>query len=130
MLPKKTCIERDCIMSSRSKREYLEAIYLRYKSASRKKNLNKLYTTEWRLFHNFFCPSVKLIEKQRIASKTIKRYDNPKTPYQRVMDLPNLTPSTKRSLTELFKELNPFHLRKAMEEKLKKIFVVYYKNSR
>ena len=32
----KTCIERDCIMSSRSKREYLEAIYLRYKRASRK----------------------------------------------------------------------------------------------
>jgi len=32
----KTCIERDCIMSSRSKREYLEAIHLRYKRASRK----------------------------------------------------------------------------------------------
>jgi hypothetical protein len=92
--------------------------------------LNKLYKTEWRLFHNFFCPSVKLIAKQRIASKTIKRYDNPKTPYQRIMDSPNLTPLTKRSLAELFKKLNPFHLRKAMEEKLKKIFVVYYKNSR
>src|SRR4030043_369811 len=36
MLPKKTCIERDCVMSSRSKREYLEAIYLRYKRACRK----------------------------------------------------------------------------------------------
>ena len=92
--------------------------------------LNKLYKTEWRLFHNFFCPSVKLIAKQRIASKTIKRYDNPKTPYQRIMDSPNLTPSIKRSLAELFKKLNPFHLRKAMEEKLKKIFIVYYKNSR
>jgi hypothetical protein len=33
----KTCIERDCVMSSKSKREYLEAIYLRYKRASRKK---------------------------------------------------------------------------------------------
>ena len=32
----KTCIGRDCIMSSKSKREYLEAIYLRYKKASRK----------------------------------------------------------------------------------------------
>jgi hypothetical protein len=32
----KTCIERDCIMSSKSKREYLEAIYLRYKRAFRK----------------------------------------------------------------------------------------------
>ena len=92
--------------------------------------LNKVYKTEWRLFHNFFCPSVKLIAKQRIASKTIKRYDNPKTPYQRVMDSPDISPATKQSLTKLFKKLNPFHLRKAMEEKLKKIFLVCYKNSR
>ena len=31
--------------------------------------LNDLYRTEWRLFHNFFCPSVKLIAKERIGSK-------------------------------------------------------------
>ena len=89
--------------------------------------LNKLYKTEWRLFHNFFCPSVKLLEKQRIASKTIKRYDDPKTPYQRVMDSPYIHPSTKQRLTKLFKRLNPFHLRKAMEDKLKKIFLLCYK---
>jgi hypothetical protein len=92
--------------------------------------LNTLYKTEWRLFHNFFCPSVKLIAKQRIASKTIKRYDNPKTPYQRVMDSPDIDPSIKQKLTKLFKTLNPFHLRKAMEDKLKKIFLLCCKNSR
>ncbi|MBK7551271.1 MAG: hypothetical protein IPI61_06140 [Syntrophaceae bacterium] len=48
--------------------------------------LNDLYRTEWRLFHNFFCPSVKLLEKERIGSRTRKRYDTPKTPYQRVME--------------------------------------------
>ena len=41
--------------------------------------LNNLYTKEWRLFHNFFCPSVKLIAKERIGSKTIKHHDLPKT---------------------------------------------------
>ena len=92
--------------------------------------LNKLYKTEWRLFHNFFCPSVKLIEKQRIASKTIKRYDIPKTPYQRVLDSPDISPSTKKELTDLVAKLNPFHLRKAMEDKMKKIFLLCYKNSR
>lgn len=91
--------------------------------------LNKLYTTEWRLFHNFFCPSVKLIAKQRIASKTIKQYDNPKTPYQKVMDSPDISASVKQSLTEQFEKLNPFHLRKTMEEKLKKIFNLCYKNN-
>ncbi len=89
--------------------------------------LNELYTTEWRLFHNFFCPSVKLIAKERVASKTIKRYDIPKTPYQRIMESPYISVAVKQSLTEQFENLNPFHLRKGMEEKLKKIFALCYK---
>jgi hypothetical protein len=92
--------------------------------------LNNLYKTEWRLFQNFFCPSVKLIAKQRIASKTIKRYDSPKTPYQRVMESPYITQEVKHSLTDQLQKLNPFHLRKEIEKKLKKIFQVCYKNSR
>src|SRR5208337_4542570 len=44
--------------------------------------LNNLYALEWRLFHNFFFPSVKLLSKQRVGSKTIKYHDSPKTPYQ------------------------------------------------
>lgn len=92
--------------------------------------LNKLYTTEWRLFQNFFCPSVKLIAKQRIASKTIKRYDNPKTPYQRIIDSKDISDSVKCALTQQVAELNPFQLRKAMEEKMKKIFQLCCKNSR
>jgi hypothetical protein len=50
--------------------------------------LNDLYRTEWRLFHNFFCPSVKLIAKDRIGSKTVRRHDSPKTPYQRIIESP------------------------------------------
>ena len=84
--------------------------------------LNNLYTQEWRLFHNFFLPSVKLLAKERIASKTIRRYDPPKTPYQRVMESPLVTPAIKRELTAQLKTLNPFQLRAAIEMKLKKIF--------
>ena len=84
--------------------------------------LNNLYTQEWRLFHNFFLPSVKLVAKVRIASKTIRRYDPPKTPYQRVMESPLVTPAIKRELTAQFKTLNPFRLRAAIEMKLNKIF--------
>jgi len=80
------------------------------------------YKSEWRLYHNFFCPSVKLINKKRVASKTIKRYDKPKTPYQRVLESKNVSRSVKLKLKEQFKELNPFTLRKNMEKKLKKIF--------
>jgi hypothetical protein len=84
--------------------------------------LNDLYSGEWRLFHNFFCPSVKLIAKERIGSKTIKRHDSPKTPYQRLMTSPHIDPSTKRRLSKEFNLLNPFLLRRAMERKLQKIF--------
>ena len=90
--------------------------------------LNKLYTHEWRLFHNFFCPSVKLVAKQRIASKTIKRYDNPKTPFQRVMESPHIPENVKHNLKEQSLSLNPFLLRKAMEIKLKRIFMLCYKS--
>jgi hypothetical protein len=86
--------------------------------------LNNLYTKEWRLFHNFFCPSVKLIAKKRIGSKTIKHHDSPKTPYQRIMESPNIQESVKRSLTKHLDKLNPFLLRIIMDKKLKHIFSI------
>ena len=92
--------------------------------------LNDLYTQEWRLFHNFFLPSVKLLAKERIASKTIRRYDPPKTPYQRVMESPLVTPATKKELTAQLKTLNPFRLRAAIEMKLKKIFQTQSQNGK
>ena len=86
--------------------------------------LNDLYTQEWRLFHNFFCPSVKLIAKERIGSKTIKHHDAPKTPYQRIMESPHIQESSKRALTKQLDNLNPFLLRKSMDKKLNKIFSI------
>jgi hypothetical protein len=85
--------------------------------------LNNLYLHEWRLFHNFFCPSTKLLAKERIGSKTLKHYDSPKTPCQRIIESPLISPPTKLSLTNQLASLNPFVLRKAMEEKIKKIFL-------
>jgi hypothetical protein len=83
--------------------------------------LNHLYTKEWRLFHNFFCPSVKLIAKERSGPKTIKHHDSPKTPYQRIMASPDISDSMKQALSKLLEKNNPFLLRKTMEKKLKRI---------
>ena len=88
--------------------------------------MNKLYKTEWRLFHNFFCPSVKLIAKERIASKTLKRYDDPKTPYQRVMESPHVSEKTKAALTKQLQTLNPFELRTAIELRLERILTLLH----
>jgi hypothetical protein len=86
--------------------------------------LNNLYAKEWRLFHNFFCPSVKLIAKKRIGSQTIKQHDLPKTPYQRIIDSPHIQEAVKLSLSKLLEKLNPFLLIKIMDKKQKKIFSI------
>jgi hypothetical protein len=83
--------------------------------------LNDLYRQEWRLFHNFFCPSVKLLSKERIGSKTIKHHDRPKTPYHRILESPHLSLNIKQGLSKQLEKLNPFVLREAMEKTLKKI---------
>lgn len=83
--------------------------------------MNNLYRNEWRLFHNFFLPSVKLIEKERIGAKTIKKHDAPKTPYQRIMESQYVDQAVKLSLTKQLELLNPFELNNIMQMKLKKI---------
>lgn len=90
--------------------------------------MNRLYRSEWRLYHNFFCPSVKLISKNRIASKTLKRYDAPKTPFQRVLEAKTVSPDIQQKLEKQFYNLNPFQLRWAMERKLRRIFHLNRKN--
>jgi hypothetical protein len=67
---------------------------------------------------------VKLVEKKLVEGKVIKRYDQPKTPYQRVLESSYVSGSVKRSLKEEFDTLNPFTLREAMEDKLKTIFKI------
>lgn len=88
--------------------------------------LNDLYTNEWRLFHNFYCPSVKLLSKERVGSKTIKKHDSPKTPYQRVLDCEHISAYAKEGLRRIYENTNPFVLRRAMEKKIKRVFALGY----
>jgi len=70
--------------------------------------------------------TVKLVSKNRISSKTIKRHDAPKTPYQRIVESPHIPEPVKQSLSKMLATLNPFVLRTIMEAKLKKIFSVMH----
>lgn len=86
--------------------------------------MNELYTSQWRLYHNFFCPSMKLKDKKRIASKTVKCYHSPKTPYQRALDSKQVSNKYKNNLKEQFTGLNPFRLRKSIDTKISTILKV------
>ena len=47
---------------------------------------------------NFFFLSMKIISKQRIDAKVIKKYDEAKTPYRRLMENPDVTDNEKEEL--------------------------------
>lgn len=81
--------------------------------------MNDIYTTEWRLLMNFFRPSMKLISKIRVRSKTIKRYDQPKTPFQRILESDKIPSEVKEKLTLQFDKLDPFQLQRKMVIKIK-----------
>lgn len=100
-------------------RQYLG--YQRLAQPHLAEQLNRLYTSEWRLFMNFFVPSTKLISKHREGSKIVKRYDPPKTPSQRVLESPAISSKTKRELQAQCSTLNPFHLQQCIQNQIKKI---------
>ena len=84
--------------------------------------MNDLYANEWSLYQNHFCPSMKLKEKQRINSKYYKKYDQPQTPYHRVLASEHITDDAKEYLRRVHQSLNPFILKHAIEKKLRVIF--------
>ena len=98
--------------------------YRRFENPKIAALLNDLYKTQWRLYHNFFIPSVKLLSKERVASKTIKHHDKPKTPFQRILESKHIPKQTKDKLKAIFKTLNPFKLKKTIDEKIAKIHLL------
>ena len=84
--------------------------------------MNDLYAKEWSFYQNHFCPSMKLLSKQRVNSKYVKSYSTPLTPYQRVMASEHIDPQTKDSLERIHQGLNPFTLKQRIEKKLRHIF--------
>jgi hypothetical protein len=60
-----------------------------------------------RLYTNFFEPVMKLREKVRHGSKLTRRYDQPQTPYRRVLAHPQIPQEVKDALTRQYREHQP-----------------------
>ena len=84
--------------------------------------MNDIYINYWSPLQNFFLPSFKLKEKLRVGSKIKKKYDAPKTPYQRVIESGVLKTDEVEALRRRKSELNPFELKEGLELKLKEFF--------
>jgi hypothetical protein len=83
--------------------------YERYESAAAFEALSALYEVV-RLYINFFQPSMKLVSKEREGSKVKKRYDQAKTPYQRVLEAEQVSEEVKARLRQQYAPLNPVAL--------------------
>lgn len=103
--------------------------YLRYDTEKELKIMNDLYLNELRLYKNFFQPVIKLVSKERVGSRIKRKYDTPKTPYQRLIESDEVNEETKQALTNLYHSLNPAELKREIDAKLKQLYQVYqFKN--
>lgn len=84
--------------------------------------MNELYAGPWRWYVNFFQPVMQCVEKKRIGSKYVRRYDVPKTPYQRVMADLRIDGEVKEKLAQQYTSLNPKTLRQEIDILVQKIF--------
>lgn len=96
----------------------------RYESQEALEAMNDLYDNELRTFQNLFQPSMKLKEKKQVGSKWIRKYDQPKTPLQRIIESGKYNRVKVKKVKELAKTLDPFELSRAVDQKLEKIFAM------
>ena len=75
-----------------------------------------------RFYFNFFQPVLKLISKEHVDNKSIKRYDTAATPYQRILNSLDIPSETKDCLTAVYVQLNPVQLRNMIDQKVAKLW--------
>jgi len=101
--------------------------YDRFESIDLVPLINDLYKNTWCPYQNFFIPTIKLIQKHRVGGKIIKKYDKPRTPYERVLECPHISKERKEELRKQYSQYNPFKLKEEIEIKLKHILDIVKK---
>jgi Integrase core domain len=87
--------------------------YGRYNTRAAYNQLQQVYTLAC-LHANFFRPTAKLVARERRGSKIIKRYDDPQTPYQRLLATDHLTAEQRAQLKTQYEQLNPLRLQREL----------------
>jgi hypothetical protein len=91
--------------------------YGRYDTPKQVAQLNALYRV-YRLYFNHFLPVTKLVRTERHGSRLKKIYDQPKTPYPRVLDSPQVSEVLKAKLRREHARLDVVLLKRQLDELL------------
>ena len=85
--------------------------YYRFEGEAARMVMADLYE-QYNKLVNFFFPSMKIISKQRVEAKVIKKYDTAKTPYCRLMESSDVSEAVK---AELCRRKNSLDLQQLLE---------------
>ncbi len=95
--------------------------YDRLEDPALREEINVLYRDIWEPFHNYFCPSAKLVSKDRHGAKIKRRHERPITPCDRLLLSPDVSPAAKKKLRQKRATLNPFELQRRLEAALRPV---------
>ena len=84
--------------------------------------MDLIYKQLWNPLNNYFIPTLKLNSKQRVGARIKKLYDAPKTPFQRIIECPNVSEEVKEDLRRKKAKLNPFELKRLLDIALSAFF--------
>ena len=97
--------------------------YDRFETETECTLLQSIYE-DLRLYTNFFQPVLKLVAKEAVDKKIIKRYDTAATPYQRLLASKHITLEIKARLTNIYVQLNPVKLRTSIDRKIDQLWKI------
>jgi len=95
----------------------------RYDTPAARAALTMLYA-DLRLFQNLFQPSMKLQGKERRGSRLIRRYDTPRTPFERVRACPDADSQKVAALAHLLATTDPFVLSQRIDQHLEQLWAL------
>ena len=95
--------------------------YRRFDTTAELVVMRELYEYS-RLYKNFFQPTMKLVAKVREGGKIHRRYDEPKTPYQRLLESGQLSARAEKRLREQYEELSVVELRRKIDQLREQLF--------
>ena len=62
--------------------------------------INEIYINYWLPLWNFFTPVMKLKSKTRIGGRIVKEYDEPQTPFERLLNSGHLSEDQKLAMVQ------------------------------
>ena len=94
---------------------------LRFDRPEQIEAMNALYEQMW-LYYNLFQPVMHLIEKTAVGDKVRRKWDQARTPFERLKATGKLSAEQEQRLQTLYDQTNPQHLREEIYQRLAQLW--------